>query len=91
MKEYWIKKIKEIININFNGFLSSEYIEYCGFYFEDVLVGNDLMGVVECFIDGIDCEENCITLVCRNNQRGFNVSFEDLKECVLEGIFKVIE
>lgn len=44
MKEYWIKKIKEIININFNGFLSSEYIEYCGFYFEDVLVGNDLMG-----------------------------------------------
>ena len=91
MKEYWIKNIKEIVNISFNGFLSSEYIEYCGFYFEDVLVENELMGVVECFIDGIDCEENCITLVCRNNQRVFNVSFEDLKECVLEGIFKVIQ
>ena len=46
MKKYWIKSIKEIVNIRFNGFLSSEYIEYCGFYFEDVLVENELMGVV---------------------------------------------
>lgn len=91
MKEYWIKKIKEIININFNGFLSSEYIEYCGFYFEDVLVGNDLMGVVECFIDGIDCEEDCITLVCRDNQRVFNIFFEDLRVDVLEDVFKIIK
>ena len=91
MKKYWIKSIKEIVNIRFNGFLSSEYIEYYGFYFEDVLVENELIGVVECFIDGIDCEEDCITLVCRDDQRVFNVSFEDLKEYVLEGVFKNIK
>ena len=90
MKKYWIKSIKEIVNIRFNGFLSSGYIEYCGFYFEDVLVENELMGVVECFINGIDCEEDCITLVCRDNQRVFNVSFEDLKEYVLEGVLKIL-
>ena len=91
MKNYWIKNIKEIVNIKFNGFLSSEYIEYCGFYFEDVLVENELLGVVECFIDGIDCEEDYITLVCRDNQRVFNISFEDLKEYILEEVFKVIK
>ena len=35
MKKYWIKSIKEIVNIRFNGFLSSEYIEYCGYISDD--------------------------------------------------------